>query len=69
MSCASKVKAVHEWPRPQTVKHIRAFLGLAGYYSMYMRGFAEIAVPLRHLQKKDVEFIWGPVQEQAFILV
>jgi hypothetical protein len=29
----SKVESIRNFPRPKTVKEIRAFLGLAGYYS------------------------------------
>ena len=36
---------------------------------MYMRGFAEVAAPLRHLQQKNAVWQWGEAQEQAFLLV
>ncbi|GJZ20014.1 reverse transcriptase [Tanacetum coccineum] len=36
-----KVSAVREWPIPQSQRHVRGFLGLAGYYSRYnRRGYA-----------------------------
>jgi transposase InsO family protein len=65
----AKVKAVHHWVRPTCPKDIRAFLGLAGYYAMYIRGFAELAAPLRKLQGKNSTWHWEDVHEQAFLRV
>lgn len=44
-----KIKAVVDWPVPTTVKKVRAFLGLAGYYRRFVAGFAKIARPLNRL--------------------
>lgn len=46
-----KVQAVKEWPRPQNVKQVKQFLGLASYYRKFIPGFAEIAHPLHELTK------------------
>jgi hypothetical protein len=42
----TKVKAIKEYPIPKTVRDIRAFLGLAGYYRRYVQNFANLAKPL-----------------------
>ena len=55
-----KLKAVHNWERPQTVKDIRSFLGFANYYRRFILKHAEIAAPLTYLTKKNVEMQWGP---------
>ncbi|KAK1620910.1 hypothetical protein QYE76_026427 [Lolium multiflorum] len=39
----SKVAAVLEWEAPKTVKEIRGFLGMAGYYRRFIEGFSKIA--------------------------
>ena len=44
-----KIEAVAEWLRPTTVKGIRSFLGLAGYYRRFVKDFFKIAAPLMRL--------------------
>ena len=46
-----KIQAVKEWPQPRTTHHIRQFLGLAGYYRRFIKGFSQIAAPLSNLLK------------------
>nr|GEU32406.1 hypothetical protein [Tanacetum cinerariifolium] len=61
----SKVEAVQEWPLPKTLKQLRGFLGLAGYYRCFIRSFRIIAKPLTYLLKKDA-FKWGDEAQRAF---
>lgn len=44
-----KVRAVSEWPRPVTLRDLRGFLGLSGYYRRFLKGYAEVAAPLQRL--------------------
>jgi hypothetical protein len=46
-----KIQAINEWPQPRTIHHIRQFLGLAGYYRRFIKGFSQIAAPLSNLLK------------------
>ena len=55
-----------QWPTPQNVTEVRAFVALASYYRRHIKSFAEIARPLHELTKKDVRFYWGSPQEKAF---
>ncbi len=48
-----KTKTVKEWPRPQTERQLRQFLGLAGYYRRFVKGFSQIAAPLHSLLTKQ----------------
>jgi hypothetical protein len=62
----SKALAIKNFPRPQTVKNIRAFLGLSGYYRDFIRNYADMSRPLTQLTKKDEKFVWTDLQQQAF---
>jgi len=42
----AKIQAVKDFPQPKTKTDVRAFLGLAGYYSRYIPNYATIACPL-----------------------
>jgi hypothetical protein len=61
----SKITVIEEFPRPQTVKDVRAFLGLSGYNWGVIRNYAAMSRPLTQLIKKDEEFAWTD-QQQAF---
>jgi hypothetical protein len=62
----SKVRAIKDFPRPRTVKDVRAFLGLSGYYRDFIRKYADMSRPLTQLTKKDEKFGWTNLQQQAF---
>ena len=63
---SKKIEAVKDFPVPKSVKNIRQFLGLAGYYRRFIKDFAHTAKPLSNLTKKDVKFSWGEKAQNAF---
>jgi hypothetical protein len=63
----NKIKAIREWPVPRNVTEVRSFMGLAGYYRIFIKGFSKIAHPITYLQKKGVKFEWIEECEEGFL--
>ena len=61
-----KIQAIQNYPIPTSKKEVKSFLGLAGFYRMFVKDFAKIAAPLTALLKDDADFIWSSAQQQAF---
>ena len=63
-----KVEAVRSWPQLKSPKDVRAFLGLAGFYRRFVKGFSEIAKPLTDLTHvaADIGWDWGTTEQKAF---
>ncbi|GJZ92333.1 putative reverse transcriptase domain-containing protein [Tanacetum coccineum] len=47
----------------------RQFLGLAGYYRRFIKGFSKIAKSMTKLTQKGIKFDWGEKEENAFQLI
>ena len=61
-----KVEAVMSWERPNSVFEIRSFLGMAGYYRIFIEDFSRLATPMMRLTQKEVKFDWDDRCEEAF---
>lgn len=64
--CLNKIQSVLNFPTPKTVKHIKSYLGLTGYYRKFINGYSGIAKPLTNLLKKDVKFNWSDECQNSF---
>jgi len=47
----SKVEAIVEWPAPQTVRHLRSFLGMANFLRTFLPLYSVTSAPLTDLLK------------------
>ncbi|GJW17840.1 putative reverse transcriptase domain-containing protein [Tanacetum coccineum] len=62
----AKIEAIKSWVVPKTPTEVRQFLGLAGYYRMFIEGFSLIYKPLTKLTQKNKKYEWGKEEEEAF---
>lgn len=53
----AKIEGMIKWPLPKSLKSLRGFLGLTGYYKNFIKGYGQIAALLTSLIKNDY-FLW-----------
>ncbi|GJZ25827.1 putative reverse transcriptase domain-containing protein [Tanacetum coccineum] len=61
----TKIEAIKNWAAPTTPTEVRQFLGLAGYYRRFIKGFSLISKPLTKLTQKYKKYEWGKEEEEA----
>ncbi|GKC08839.1 putative reverse transcriptase domain-containing protein [Tanacetum coccineum] len=58
----AKIEAIKNWAAPTTPTEVRQFLGLAGYYQRFIKGFSLISKSLTKLTQKDKKYeLWNRV--------
>lgn len=65
MANPRKVIAMLDWPTPSSLKSLRGFLGITGYYCKFIKNYGTVATPLTNLLKKNA-FVWNEVVAKAF---
>jgi hypothetical protein len=48
-----KFSVIDNWQTPKSEKELKYFLGLAGYYRQFIKGFSQIASRLHVLAKQE----------------
>lgn len=63
-----RVEAIRSWPTPQSVKDIQVFIGFAGFYRRFIKGYSKVTAPLTDLLKGDTNkpLQLGPSELEAF---
>ncbi len=61
-----KVKAVVDWPSPDSRKALQRFLGFANFYRRFIRNFSQLAMPLTALTSPRTTFRWSDTAEAVF---
>ncbi|XP_043805273.1 uncharacterized protein LOC122721498 [Manihot esculenta] len=61
-----KIETILAWKPPKNITEVRSFLGLAGYYRTFVKGFSQIAAPLTRLLQKNVKFEWNDKCQASF---
>lgn len=62
----SKVRAVTEWPVPDSRVALQRFLGFANFYRRFIRNFSQVATPLSALTSTKTRFSWSETAQNAF---
>ena len=64
-----KTDTIRTLKAPRSMKELRGFLGMTGYYRRFIDRYAEIALPLTNLLKAVKDGVirqWSPAAQQAF---
>nr|GEV02978.1 putative reverse transcriptase domain-containing protein [Tanacetum cinerariifolium] len=65
----AKIESIKDWASLKTPTEICQFLGLAGYYRRFIKGFSKIAKSMTMLTQKGIKFDWGEKEENVFQLI
>ena len=63
---ASYARRVQSFPRPNNVKELQRYLGMANYYRCYIKNFSVVAEPLYALTRTGHKWCWDEHCERAF---
>ena len=64
-----KIAAIRDLKPPTSVREVRMFLGLTGYFRKFVEAYAILAEPLYGLTKKHARFQWTEQHQAGFELL
>ena len=64
-----KLDSIQKMLPPKTLKEVKQFLGLIGYYRKFIPRFSDLPRPLNALTRKNVEFEWTQICQESFDLL
>jgi hypothetical protein len=53
-----KIEAIRGWPTSRNVSKFISFMGLSGYYRIFIAIFSKISYPIISLENKGIKFKW-----------
>jgi hypothetical protein len=62
----SKIEDVVSWNAPTSVSNIWSFIGLAGYFRRFIKGFSKIRKPMTEQLENYKKFKWTLACEASF---
>lgn len=61
-----RIQGIFDYQPPKTVRQVRQFLGMTGWYQRYILNYSAVAAPITDLLKKTDRFTWTPEAQNAF---
>ena len=61
-----KIEVIIKWKPPKNVTDVRSFLGFAGYYRRFVKGFSMTGALMTRLLQKNVKFVWSEKCQASF---
>ncbi len=62
----AKVRAVMDWPVPDSRTALQRFLGFANFYRRFIHNFSQVAAPLTALTSTKSLYAWSNAAQEAF---
>lgn len=61
-----KIDSIINWPVPKSVRQVRGFLGLAGWYRRFIENFSSVTFPISETLSTKRKFTWTPEAQKSF---
>ena len=61
-----KIKAIRDYSKPENKHDVQCLLGMVNFVAKFAPKVSEVTAPLRELIKRNVEFHWLDIHDQAF---
>ena len=62
----TKIKSIHNMPRPTNISELSSFLGMTNYLSRFIPNYSMRIYPLLELTKKSIPWLWTHKHQTIF---
>lgn len=63
---SDRIEAIVQFPIPKSVRQVRRFLGVTGWYQRFIASYSTLASPITDLLKGGKKFKWSVEAQEAF---